>query len=163
MLVTIVAIIGFVLIILGFAGSVLPAMPGPPLCLVALAMLAIVTGFSPPLTVALLIVMAVITTVTAFVDYIVPVIGARRYGASAWGVWGSIIGMIAGIVFFPPFGMVLGTIIGAVVFEIIGGKGNSDALRAGWGVFVGTMAGLVVKFAACGVMTYYFIRALFAL
>jgi uncharacterized protein YqgC (DUF456 family) len=49
------------------------------------------------------------------------------------------------------------------VFEVIGGKGHGDALRAGWGVFVGTLAGVVVKFAACGVMTYYFIRALFAL
>jgi uncharacterized protein YqgC (DUF456 family) len=89
-----------------------------------------------------------------------PLAGARRFGASKRGFWGALIGMLLGAWAFPPFGLILGAFAGAVVGELSAGKDQSSALRAGWGVFVGTMAALVVKLIVSGIMTFYFIRAL---
>jgi hypothetical protein len=159
-LVIVAAIVGAIVMILGLLGSVLPVLPGPPLSFAGLFLMALVQDFSHPLTPALVIVMAVITVVVTALDYFVPWMGAKRYGASRGGVWGSIVGMIVGIFFFPPFGMFIGALIGAILGEFVAGKKTGDAMRAGWGVYVGTMAGIVIKLGACGVMTYYFVVAL---
>lgn len=153
--------IGSVLMVLGLAGSVLPILPGPPLSFIGLFLLALVKDFSPPLTSTLIIVMAVVTILVVALDYIIPLLGARRYGSSKWGLWGSVIGMLIGI-FWPPFGMLLGAFIGAVVAEWLVGKKKSEALRAGWGVFIGTAFAAILKLGVSGVMTYYFVKALWS-
>jgi uncharacterized protein YqgC (DUF456 family) len=102
-------------------------------------------------------VLAVVVTV---LDFVVPAAGARRYGASRAGVWGSVIGMIVGMIFFPPFGMLVGAFLGALVLEIAAGKTSDRAMRAAWGVFVGTMAGIVLKLAVSAAITWVFVREL---
>ncbi|NWF94256.1 MAG: DUF456 domain-containing protein [Syntrophaceae bacterium] len=109
---------GAILILLGLVGSVLPILPGPPLSLLGLFLLALVRNFSPPLTPTLLIVMLIVTTVVTTLDYFIPLFGAKRYGTSKWGIYGSIGGMILGV-FFSPFGILLGAFMGAVlVFDM---------------------------------------------
>ena len=76
-------------------------------------------------------------------------------------IWGAIIGMLIGLIFAPPLGMIIGAFIGAVVGELMAGKQSLDALKAGWGVFVGVMLGILLKLIASGIMTFYFIKALF--
>ncbi|HSB07380.1 MAG TPA: DUF456 domain-containing protein, partial [Thermodesulfobacteriota bacterium] len=107
-------VMGAVLILLGFAGSVLPALPGPPLSFVGLFLFALARDFSPPLTPTLVITMLIVTIAVVVVDYFIPFIGAKKYGASKWGIYGSIGGMIIGA-FFSPLGMLLGAFIGAVL------------------------------------------------
>ena len=68
--------------------------------------------------------------------------------------------MAAGVLFFPPFGLILGAFAGAVAGELSAGKERSAALRAGWGVFAGLMASVAVKLVVSGIMTFYFVRAL---
>jgi uncharacterized protein YqgC (DUF456 family) len=68
--------------------------------------------------------------------------------------------MVIGI-FFSPWGMVLGGLVGAVVAEWLASRKTGQALRAGWGVVVGTLLGAVLKLVLSAVMTYYFVRALF--
>jgi len=92
-------------------------------------------------------------------DYITPLLGAKRYGASKWGMWGSVLGMAIGI-FFSPFGMLLGALIGAVAAEWLVQKEKRQALRAVWGVFIGSLLGTVLKLGVSGMMAYYFIRGL---
>jgi uncharacterized protein YqgC (DUF456 family) len=156
-----VSIIGSIFIIVGFIGCVLPVLPGPPLSFVALLMLALVQHFSPPLTATLLIIMLIITVIVTGLDYVIPSLGAKRYGASKWGVWGSVVGMIIGIFFFPPFGMIIGVFIGATAGEMLVGKRGMALLKASQGILMGVILGVALKLAASGVMTYYFIRALF--
>ncbi len=160
---TVAIIVGALLCLLAFVGALLPALPGPPLSLAALVILALVTKFAPPLTITLLVAMTIMTTVVAVVDYVVPVIGAKKFGATRWGIFGSIIGMVAGI-WIPPLGlgMLLGAIFGAVVGELMGGKTGRAALKAGFGTLLGTVLAIAIKVAACGIMTYYFIRAAWA-
>jgi uncharacterized protein YqgC (DUF456 family) len=150
--------IGSILMLLGLAGSILPILPGPPLSFIGLFLLALSKHFSPPLTPTLVIILAVVTILVTVMDYIIPSLGAKRYGASKWGVWGSVLGMVIGM-FWSPFGMLAGAFIGAVVAELLAGKKQWEALRAGWGVVMGTLFATVLRLGVSGVMTYYFVLA----
>jgi uncharacterized protein YqgC (DUF456 family) len=158
MLEVIVIMMGAILILLGLAGSVLPILPGPPLSFIGIFLLALTRNFSPPLTPTLLIIMLAITIAVTVVDYFLPLIGAKKYGASKWGIYGSILGMIIGA-FFSPFGILLGAFIGAVLVEWIVSRKEKQALRAGWGIFIGSLLGTILKLGASGIMAYYFIIA----
>ena len=160
MIITIVLIIGFVLLILGFAGCFLPVLPGPPLSFIALLLLAITTGFADPLSVQLVVLLGIVAVIAAIADNIIPVLGAKKFGASRWGVWGSIAGLIIGIIFFPPLGLVLGAVVGAVAGEYIAGKTHRGAFAAGFGVIVYSLVAIVMKLVVSAVITFYFIKAL---
>jgi hypothetical protein len=156
---TIAIVIGSIFMLLGIAGCVLPILPGPVLIFLGLLLLALVRDFFPPLTPTLMIVMAFLTIVVTIGDYMIPLWGAKKYGTSKWGIWGSVAGMAIGL-FFSPFGMLLGALIGAVAVEWMVQKKKGKALKAGWGVIVGSLLGAVLKLGVSGMMVYYFIRGL---
>ncbi len=151
--------IGSILMLFGLAGSILPILPGPPLSFIGIFLLALVKHFSPPLTPTFVTILAVVTILVTAMDYIIPLLGAKRYGASKWGVWGSVLGMAIGII-WSPFAMLVGAFIGAVLVEWLIGKKKGEALRAGWGVVVGTLFATILRLGISGMMTYYFVRAL---
>jgi hypothetical protein len=156
---TIAIIIGSIFVLLGIAGCVLPILPGPVLSFLGLLLLALLKQFSPPLTPTLIMIMALLALGVTVGDYVIPLWGAKSYGATKWGIWGSVIGMAIGI-FFSPFGMLLGALIGAVAVELLVQKEKGKALRAGWGVILGSLLGAVLKLGVSGMMAYYFIRGL---
>ena len=69
-------------------------------------------------------------------DNVLPVLTARKWGAGKGGIWGSLIGMLAGMFLFPPFGAILGTFAGVVLGELLFGKktdgGCSSAPCSPW-------------------------------
>lgn len=78
--------------------------------------------------------------------------GTKWFGGSKWGAWGALIGGIVGMFFFP-FGLILGPLIGALLFEkFFAKKENTPALVSGVGSVLGTVAGMIVKFAVGLVM-----------
>lgn len=152
-------VLGAILQLVGLAGCVLPWLAGPPFNFAGLVLLSIAKG-GTVFSTKFLVIMGVLTALTMIVDYALPLAGARRFGASKRGFWGAFLGMIVGAFVFPPFGLILGAFAGAVAGELTGGKDRSGALRAGWGVFVGTMTAMAVKLVVSGIMTFYFVRAL---
>jgi uncharacterized protein YqgC (DUF456 family) len=156
---TVAIIIGSIFVLVGIAGCVLPILPGPVLIFLGLLVLAVLKDFSSPLTPTLMIVMAILTVVVTIGDYLIPLWGAKKYGTSKWGIWGSVAGMAIGL-FFSPFGMLLGAFIGAVAVECLVQKEKSKALKAGWGVIIGGLVGAALKLGISGMMVYYFIRGL---
>jgi len=160
---TLLIIVAGVLCVLGLAGCLLPIVPGPPLNFAALLLLGIASDFAPPLNGALLIILGGVTLAVAAADYVIPIMGAKKFGASRAGLWGSVLGMLIGLFFFPPVGLVIGAVVGAVLGELAAGKKEWDALRAGVGVVLGSLLGVIVKLSASGVMTYYTVRAVLQL
>lgn len=156
----ILIILGVIFLIIGIIGCIVPGLAGPPFSFLALILLSIAKRWEP-FSPTFLITMAAVTIIVTALDYIVPAAGAKKYGASKFGFWGAIIGMIVGIIYLPPLGMIIGAFIGAFVGELVIGKQSSVALKAGWGVFIGVMVGILLKLIASGVMTFYFIKALF--
>jgi uncharacterized protein YqgC (DUF456 family) len=105
--------------------------------------------------------MGIITIAALAADYLLPALGAKKYGASKAGLWGAVAGMVIGLLFFPPFGLIAGAFLGALAGELLAGKRDLEAIKAGWGVFMGVMLATLLKLTASGLMTFYFIRALF--
>jgi uncharacterized protein YqgC (DUF456 family) len=155
MIETVIIIIGVLLSITGILGCIQPALPGPPLNYTALLLLLLIPEIE--LSSTLLLVTGILTIIVLVLDYILPIWGAKVYKVSSYGIWGSVMGMIIGLLFFPPFGLIIGTFIGAVFGEMISGKSNSDAMRAGIVTFIFSLIAIVLKLSLSFYLTYKFI------
>jgi uncharacterized protein YqgC (DUF456 family) len=153
-------VLGIIFVLIGIIGCVIPGIAGPPFSFLALICLSIAKRWEPYST-RFLIIMGALTVVVQTLDYILPAVGAKKFGATKYAFWGAIIGLLTGILFFPPFGMIICAFLGATVAELLAGKKSYEALRAGWGVFVGVMIGMLLKLILSGIMTFYFIKGLF--
>jgi uncharacterized protein len=149
-------VVGSLLMLLGLAGCVLPFLPGPPLCYAAL----LIQQFQavPPYTTRFLIIWAVVTVVVTALDYVIPVYGTQKYGGTKYGMWGCVIGLIAGI-WMGPVGIIIGPFVGAFIGELLANSSSEQALRAAFGSFMGFLVGTLLKLVACFVMVWYFIEA----
>lgn len=161
-------VLGTLCLLLGIVGCVAPVLPGVPLAYVGLLLLQITDRVQ--FTWQFLVIWAVVVLVVQVLDYFIPAWGTKCFGGSKWGVWGSTIGLFAGL-FMGPWGIVAGAFAGAVTGELLylsirknGEERAQDsfrqALRAGIGSFVGLLTGTIIKLVCCGLMTYYFIAAI---
>jgi uncharacterized protein YqgC (DUF456 family) len=156
---TIILGFGLLMAVFGIVACFLPILPGPPISFLSLVLLSWVKdwkAFSP----TLLVVLAGATVLVLILDTVVPAAGAKKFGASRLGFWGSMIGMLLGLVFFPPFGLFVGAFVGAMAGELFAGKTGDDALRAGAGVFVGVLVGIGLKMGLSGVMLFYYVKGI---
>lgn len=150
-------ILGIIFLLGGIAGCLLPLLPGPPLCYVALLMLQLRTDSS--FTVRFLIVWAVITAMVTALDYIIPLYGTKKFGGTKYGIWGCTIGLVVGL-WLGPIGIIIGPFAGAFMGEIIANKDSDKAFNAALGSFIGFLAGTLLKLVVCLVMGYYFVAAI---
>lgn len=143
------------LLILGVAGLIVPVIPGPPLMWVGMLLAARAEQFAHvgQKTLALLFVLMLIAVA---LDFIAGALGARRFGASGWAVFGAAVGAIIGMFFFP-IGLIAGPFIGAVAGEVIAGRNLDAAGRAGIGATIGLLVGTVAKVAIGIVMIAVFV------
>lgn len=151
-------VLGALCLLVGLAGCFLPALPGPPLAYVGMLLLHITERVQ--FTVSQLVVWAILVIVVQVLDYFTPLIGTKYGGGSKWGNRGCIAGTVIGMFFFPPWGIILGPLVGAIAGELLGGKLTHEALRAGLGAFVGFLLGVVIKVSLCGYFIYEFVAAL---
>lgn len=133
------------LIATGFAGLILPALPGIPLVFAGLVLLAWADDFAYVgwITLALLGVLALLSYA---VDFLASAVGARRFGASPRAVWGAAAGALVGMFFGLP-GILLGPFLGAVVAEFSGRASPRSAAHAGVGATLGLLFGALLKVA----------------
>lgn len=150
----ILIICGLLCVVAGLIGSFLPVLPGPPLSYAGLVLLQFTSAH--PFSWSFMIFWLIVVIALAVLDNIIPAWTTKRSGGSAYGIWGSIAGMVFGL-FFPPFGIVVGPLAGAFLGELVGGKSSSYALKSAWGSFLGLLAGTLLNLIATGVMGYYFV------
>jgi uncharacterized protein YqgC (DUF456 family) len=150
--------LGIVLMLAGLAGCILPFLPGPPLCFVALLIQQMKN--EPPFSSKFLWIWLAVTGLVVALEYIIPVYGTKRYGGTRFGMWGCMIGLIFGF-WFGPLGIIIGPFLGALVGELVGNANSDLALRAAFGSFIGFLVSTLLKLIVCFVMTYYFIVSIF--
>lgn len=158
----VLAVAGALLVLTGFIGSILPVLPGPPISWIGYLLLYwthYIENARQAYINSLWILLFVVIVVT-ILDYVVPVLGTKKFGGSRAGVWGSTIGLIIGL-FFGPLGIIIGPFLGAFLGELVSGKKEKEALRAGWGSFIGFLTGVGLKLMTCATLTFFFIRHLF--
>jgi uncharacterized protein YqgC (DUF456 family) len=153
-------ILAFVLFVLGLLGAVLPVLPGPALSYMGLLLMkwSGYGGFSA----AFLWAWAGITAAVTVIDYFLPSLMAKQFGGSRAAIIGSFLGLVAGIFFFPPWGMIAGPFFGALAGELIhnnGAKGKK-ALKVAFGAFLAFIVGTGAKLVISSLMLFYAIKAL---
>jgi len=145
-------ILYFVLVLIismvGLAGVFLPVIPGILVIFLSVLLYAILTGFET-ISVNLIIIYGVLTGLTYLLDYLAAVFGVKKMGGSFAGMAGAFVGLIIGLI-FPVLGIftfLIGSFLGAFVFEMAVKKESRIALKAGLGSFIGFLIGGVLKFA----------------
>ncbi len=91
----------------------------------------------------------------------IPAYTTKKYGGTVYGVTGSTIGMILGMLFFPPLGFFLGTLIGAFIGEMIYKQDVQVALKSAWGSFIGFLTGTAIKVTIAAMIAFSFFSAVF--
>lgn len=147
--------LGLVLIIVGLIGCIVPIIPGPPISFLGLLCLNYTQW--GPVSSNLLWITATLAAVVTVLDYIVPIIGTKKFGGSKAGIWGATIGLFVGM-FLGPIGIIFGPFAGAFLGEISQKKPTNDALKAALGSFIGLLLGVGFKLIVSGMITYYFIK-----
>ncbi len=155
----ILIITAFLLFIVGIIGSIVPIIPGPPLSYLGMIALHFTQRLS--FSTEMLLIYAVITIVVTILDYIIPVYGTKKMGGSSYGVWGTSIGLVIGLLFFPPLGIIVGPFMGALIGELIYGKTASIALVAAIGSFLGFLFGTLLKLITSLMISYHSLKQLF--
>lgn len=149
-------IVAGVLIVVGAAGLVLPALPGAPLVFLGALLAAWAEDFEY-IGVGSLSVLGVLTALAIAVDFIASAFGVKRFGASRRAVAGATIGALVGI-FFGIVGILIGPFVGAAVGELTVRRDLAAAGRAGvgaaLGLALGTAAKLAIAFAMVGVILW---------
>jgi uncharacterized protein YqgC (DUF456 family) len=151
--------VALVLIVIGIAGLVLPAVPGAPVLFAGLLIAAWADNFvyvGWP-TLAVLGVLALLTYVA---DFAATAFGAKRFGASKRAIIGAMIGAVVGL-FFGLIGVLIGPFLGAVIGELSWRCDLQAAARAGIGATIGLAIGAAAKLALAFSMLGIFVVARF--
>lgn len=145
---TVYYVLAGILILVGIAGVVLPAIPGLPLVFAGMLLAAWAGGFQH-IGVTTLVILAVLTVLSLGVDFWAAAMGARRVGASRLALIGAIAGSLAGLV-MGPLGLFVGPFVGALGGELLHGRrldaaGMGQATRVGFGTWLGIAMGIALK------------------
>lgn len=151
-------IIAVLLILIGLAGTLLPALPGVPLIFAGMLLAAWINDFQI-ISVFTIVVMAVLAVFAIVIDSIAAAVSAQRAGASKQGVIGAAIGTIAGIT-VGLWGLLFMPLAGAAAGEFIAHKDVFRAGRVGAATWFGLLIATAVKLAVAFTMIGMFVAAL---
>lgn len=141
-------LIAVLLVLVGLAGTVLPALPGLPLVFGGLLLAAWAGGFEQ-VGLAVIVVLGVLTVLSLVVDFWATALGAKRVGASRLAILGAMLGTLGGL-FLGPLGLLAGPFAGALAGELLHRRSvlHTDvghAARVGFGTWVGILFGTALK------------------
>ncbi len=151
-------VLSVLLIVVGIAGTVLPALPGPAFVLAGVLLAAWIEGFTRVgvVTVAMVSVLAVMAWI---LDYAAAMLGAKRAGASRQALAGAAIGTVAGL-FFGFLGVLVLPLAGAAIGEFLARRDHQHAIKVGLATWLGILAGLAGKVVVVFMMVGIFLVSL---
>jgi len=147
------------LVVVGMAGAVLPALPGVPLVFAGLWLAAWIDDYTlvGGWTVGVL---GVLSLLAMAVDLVATALGAKKVGASRQAIAGAAIGTFVGV-FFGLMGLLLGPFIGAVAGELAARGRLDQAMDVGVATWMGLLFGTLAKLALSLAMVGIFAAAYF--
>jgi len=158
-MITFLWICAIILILIGLAGLVLPALPGIPIMFLGFLTAAWIDNFQKIGWITLTI-LGILTLFSFGVDFLMTSIGAKKMGASRLAIIGAIIGVLVGF-FLGITGIILGPFIGAMVGEYISKHDLLKAGKVGFGTWLGIVLGIAVKLGLAFTMLGIFLTSLF--
>jgi hypothetical protein len=136
-------IIGAILVVVGIAGIVVPALPGTLFVFLGLVMAAWAGDFEKVGWITLGFI-GVLGLLSAGVDLLATAFGMKKMGASRWALLGAAAGAVAGV-FFGFIGILLGPFLGAFFVELLVRRDPKHAGKAGFGAWIGYILGTAAK------------------
>jgi len=158
-MITFLWICAIILILIGLAGLVLPALPGIPIMFLGFLTAAWIDNFQKIGWITLTI-LGILTLFSFGIDFLMTSIGAKKMGASRLAITGAIIGALVGF-FFGITGIILGPFIGAMVGEYISKHDLLKAGKVGFGTWLGIVLGIAVRLGLAFTMLGIFLTSLF--
>lgn len=155
----IVTIIAILFMLAGLSGIFLPFLPGVPVVWLGFFVYAIFTEFQELSLLAVLIFLG-LTVLSAIVDFIAPLLGAKSYKISTYGLVGASAGLLLGIATLGPIGIILGPFLGALLGELMSGKKYSAATKTALGTFVGFALSSLLRLGIAFSMIGFFLAKL---
>ena len=145
------------LMLIGLAGTVLPALPGTALVLAGAALGAWIDDFSrvSGFTLGLIAAMAVLSWV---LEYVAGMLGARRVQASRQALVGAALGTVVGL-FMGLVGVLFMPLVGAALGEYLARRDEMQSLKVGVATWIGMMLGMLAKVALAFMMVGLFVAA----
>ncbi len=156
---TLLIILALVCSIVGILGSILPALPGPPLSYLGLLLLLPCEGAnisSTPLWVY-----GIFLVIVSILDYVAPVWFTNISGGSKQATRGSMIGLVAGLFVFPPWGLIFGPFFGAFIGELMASSSKGKALKVALMSFLGFLLTTGMKIIYGGMLLFLVIKESF--
>ncbi len=150
-------IFALILVLIGFAGLLLPALPGIPLIYAGLFLAAWAEDFAFVGWITLLI-LGLLALLSYGIDFAATAMGAKKFGASPRALWGAALGTLVGIFFGLP-GILIGPFAGALIAELTHKNDMQAATKAGIGATLGLLLGAVLKIALAFTMLGVFVLA----
>ena len=155
-----IAVFAIALLVAGVVGAFIPIIPGPLLSYIGLLFMQW-SGYGN-FSRAFLWIWAGITVAVILMDYILPSLMTKRFGGSRAAAIGSFLGLVAGIIFFPPWGMLAGSFLGAFFGELIHNRADGiKALKVAIGAFLAFITGFGAKLTVSLVMLFFSVMAIF--
>ena len=139
---TLIIIVVILLLLAGMAGTVVPFIPGIPLVFIGIAAYGWYDNFQT-IDAQYLIVLACLTLLSVFMDYLSTMLGAKYFGSTKQGTWGALLGTVIGLFLFPPIGIIAGPFVGAIIGESMAGKDSRAALKVALGTVAGLFTGML--------------------
>ena len=150
-------VVALLLILIGLAGIILPALPGVPVVLFGLVLIAWMDGFIRvgPMT---LLGLGLLAVLSVLIDFLATAEGARRFGAGRHAILGATLGLLVGLFFGLP-GILFGPFVGAMLGHLASKANLDSSMRAGVGATIGVVVGTVAKGIIAAVMLLWFMLA----
>ena len=147
------------LVIVGLAGIVLPALPGVPLLYGGLLLGAWIDEFAR-VGVTAIVVIGVLALLAWLIDFFASLFTTRSVGASRQAMIGTVLGGLIGII-GGLIGIILGTVIGAIAGEVMTSRNAAHAGRVGVAAGMGFVVALAAKLVLALTMLAIFAYAYF--
>jgi uncharacterized protein YqgC (DUF456 family) len=158
MTITLLWVLSTALIVLGVAGTVLPALPGTLFVLAGIVLGAWIDDFTR-VGWGVLTVVIVLAVLAWVLDYVAGLLGAKKAGASRQAIIGAVLGTVAGL-FMGIVGVLFMPLVGAALGEYIARRDHERAAKVGVATWLGIMAGMVSKVVIAFMMIGVFVAAL---
>ncbi|MCL2214112.1 MAG: DUF456 domain-containing protein [Treponema sp.] len=182
----VLVVIAFLFLLTGFLGSVIPVLPGPPLSFIGLLLIQW-SGYGE-YSIVFLLIWGAVTIAMMVIDNLLPAWMTKKFGGSRKAVIGSVLGLIVGVIFFAPLGILLGPFLGALAGEVLNNRllarkerikaaaneqtekneepqtpaaEKTNPLKVAFGAFLAFILGTGAKLIIGSMMIYYAITAVF--
>jgi uncharacterized protein len=145
----------------GAVGCVLPVLPGHLILLIAAVAHWLMLRADSGLQWWSFVILVVLMAISQTFEMISGAAGTKWFGGTRWGAGGALLGSIVGM-FFLPFGLLLGPLIGAFVAEVAFAKTHpKPAAISGVGSVAGVLVGMGFKIVIGAMMIVWFFLDVF--